>query len=240
MEGVSKEGQVDQKRTPWWRKWWVVLLIVLIVLLIVLLCVRSCGCCCDKKVPAAPVEESIPVGVSAVEEAKPDTAAIQVEAKPVEEAFNLAKLRPVAWGVTENGYVESAAAFNESFDRLVAKAQEAKADRVEFPVAAIRYGLRGYDVSKVESEMVKALSEAFMKTSQEGKLLVEGYTCNVGNSAYNEKLSRQRAERVGNLLKDAGIPADKVEVKWYGETKYGQLPGVSGQEANRRVTITVE
>ena len=175
-----------------------------------------------------------------MEEAKPDTAAIQVEAKPVEEVFDLAKLRPVAWGVAENGYVESAAAFNESFDRLVAKAQEAKADRVEFPVAAIRYGLRGYDVSKAESEMVKALSEAFMKTSQEGKLLVEGYTCNVGNPAYNEKLSRQRAERVGNLLKDAGIPADKVEVKWYGETKYGQLPGVSGQEANRRVTITVE
>ena len=64
MDEVSKKGQVDQNRTPWWRKWWVVLLIVLIVLLIVLLCVRSCGCCCDKKVPAAPVEESIPVAVS--------------------------------------------------------------------------------------------------------------------------------------------------------------------------------
>lgn len=220
---------MDQEYPPWWRKWWLVLLIVLIVLLIVLLCVRSCGCCCDKKVPAALVEESIPVEMPAME-----------EAKPVEEVFDLAKLCPVAWGVTENGYVESAAAFNESFGRLVAKAQEAKADRVEFPVAAIRYDLRSYDMSKVESEMVKALSEAFIKTSQEGKLLVEGYTCNVGNSAYNEKLSCQRAERVGNLLKDAGIPADKVEVKWYGETKYGQLPGVSGQEANRRVTITVE
>ena len=232
-------GQAAGRRSPWWREWWFILLVVLVVMLIALLCMRQCGCCERVVVPEAPVAPEAP---------KVEAVAPPVEEAPREEpkeeprkeiAFDLSKLRPVPWGIAANGYVEDAATFSKRFEDMVAIAREKQADEVEFPVAAVRYDLRGYDLSKVEQELVSAVAAAFRRTSQEGKLLVEGYTCNVGSDEYNEKLSRRRAERVGSILKGAGIAEDKVEVKWYGETKYGTLPGVNGLEANRRVTVTV-
>lgn len=235
------KGQASGQGMPWWRKWWIIMLAVLAVMLILLLCLRLAGCCGRSKVPAAPTGAVAPVEVvaPAAEEApevapEPDTAE-----QPV-AAFDLSKVKPVSWAVGEKGYVESAAAFNESFERAVAAAREADAAEVEFPIAAVRYDIRDYDVSKVEAELVGAVGKAFQQTNRSARLLVEGYTCNVGSEAFNENLSRQRAERVASQLKDAGVSADRVEVKWYGESKYGQLPGVTEQSAHRRVTITVK
>lgn len=234
------KGQASGQGMPWWRKWWIIMLAVLVGMLILLLCLRLAGCCERSKVPAAPSGAVMPVEVvaPAAEGApavapEPDTAAQSVA------SFDLSKVKPVAWPLGEKGYVETAAAFNESFERAVTAAQEANATEVEFPVSAVRYDIRDYDVSKVEAELVGAVGKAFQRTNQSAKLLVEGYTCNVGSEAFNENLSRQRAERVAKQLKNAGVSADRVEVKWYGESKYGQLPGVTEQTAHRRVTITV-
>lgn len=214
-------------------RWWLLLLLLLIVVLIVLLINRSCSCGCDE--PARETALAV-VEVEPVVEAKP-VPVVEEKAEAVE--FDLSKLTPVAWAIDENGYVEDATKFRSRFEEEVSKAREARGDYVNFPVSAVRYDLCGYDMSKVESDLVNAIGKAFLSTNQKGKLLVEGYTCNVGQEAFNEKLSRQRAERVGKILTDAGVPSEKVQVKWYGMTKYGTLPGVTGQEAHRRVTVTV-
>lgn len=233
---IERSERASGGSKPWWREWWVVLLLVLICMLILLLCLRKAGCCEQSKVPSGPVGSVAPV----VEEVPEATPAPDTTEQVAEGAFDLFRLKPVSWSVGEMGYVENAEAFNAGFEKAVAAAREANAAEVGLPVAAVRYDIRDYDVSKLESEMVSAVAKAFLQTSQEGVLLVEGHTCNVGIEAYNETLSRRRAERVGELLRSAGVATERVEVKWYGESKYGQLPGVTEQSAHRRVTITVK
>jgi outer membrane protein OmpA-like peptidoglycan-associated protein len=75
------------------------------------------------------------------------------------------------------------------------------------------------------------------KTYPETNILIEGHTDNVGESSYNETLSRKRATTVGNYLKSAGISASRLTIKWYGETQ----PKVeNSNDANRAENRRVE
>jgi outer membrane protein OmpA-like peptidoglycan-associated protein len=74
----------------------------------------------------------------------------------------------------------------------------------------------------------------------ETNLLVEGHTDNVGNSSYNLSLSQRRAEAVGSFLKEAGIPSNRLTIKWYGETQPKADNNTdAGRAANRRVEFAV-
>ena len=71
----------------------------------------------------------------------------------------------------------------------------------------------------------------------ETNILIEGHTDNVGTEAYNMTLSQKRAEAVGDYLKSAGIPAERLTIKWYGETE----PKVDNTtDANRAQNRRVE
>jgi OmpA-OmpF porin, OOP family len=70
------------------------------------------------------------------------------------------------------------------------------------------------------------------------RIVIRGHTDRAGNDAYNEKLSKRRAEAVAKALAAAGTKVKVVAVSHYGET----LPEVSTgdgkrEAANRRVEI---
>lgn len=67
---------------------------------------------------------------------------------------------------------------------------------------------------------------------------VIGHTDNTGPAAYNQKLSEKRAEKVAEIIKERGVPADKIQTEGKGET----APLMSndtkaGRAANRRVEL---
>lgn len=71
----------------------------------------------------------------------------------------------------------------------------------------------------------------------ETNILVEGHTDDVGTDAYNLTLSEKRAEAVGAYLRNAGIVATRLTIKWYGETQ----PKVdNSSDANRALNRRVE
>ncbi len=67
-----------------------------------------------------------------------------------------------------------------------------------------------------------------MSTNQQGTLLVEGYGCDLGGENVNDEVSQARCRVVKEVLVGAG------------KTKYNQLPGVRGREANRRVNVSMK
>lgn len=69
------------------------------------------------------------------------------------------------------------------------------------------------------------------------KLEVVGYADNTGNSSYNRKLSKQRAEAVLDVLHNAyGISKDRLFINYFGDTK----PLAQGLDAvNRRVDFMI-
>lgn len=68
---------------------------------------------------------------------------------------------------------------------------------------------------------------------------MEGFTCDLGGETLNNKLSEARAEVVKNILMNAGIPEQNIEMKWYGKSRFGEFK-YSNKSDYRRVTISVE
>ena len=69
-------------------------------------------------------------------------------------------------------------------------------------------------------------------------VLIEGHTCDIGEAAYNEGLGGRRANAVKTYMVEAGISADRISTKSFGETQ----PAVPNDSAanrklNRRAVI---
>lgn len=68
------------------------------------------------------------------------------------------------------------------------------------------------------------------------EFVIEGHTDNVGNTAYNRQLSRERAQAVVNYLVSAGVPSSKLRAVGYGYD-HPRDGTVASDPTNRRVEI---
>lgn len=68
------------------------------------------------------------------------------------------------------------------------------------------------------------------------QFVIEGHTDNVGSSAYNLDLSRQRAQSVVRYLVDHGVPQDKLRAVGYG-FQHPREGTPASDPGNRRVEI---
>jgi outer membrane protein OmpA-like peptidoglycan-associated protein len=79
-----------------------------------------------------------------------------------------------------------------------------------------------------------------MKQYDDLRIEVQAHTDNMGDAAYNQYLSEQRAESVRDYLVDKGIAADRMEVKGYGETQpIADNNAREGRAKNRRVELKI-
>ena len=83
---------------------------------------------------------------------------------------------------------------------------------------------------------------ALLKQHPVTKIEIWGYTDSRGSSQYNLILSRRRAEAAKNYLVEKGISADRLSVKWYGETHLVNrcADGVNCTEADHQLNRRVE
>ena len=70
------------------------------------------------------------------------------------------------------------------------------------------------------------------------KVLIDGYTDNVGSNVANLTISKQRADLVAKALKKSGVEAARIEVRSHG-SRYPIASNSTpeGQAKNRRVTL---
>ncbi|MEZ5933441.1 MAG: OmpA family protein [Alphaproteobacteria bacterium] len=82
-----------------------------------------------------------------------------------------------------------------------------------------------------------SLVSKFGRSNRSRPLTVAGHTDSSGSEAYNDRLSKARAEAVAAALEARGL-ADGVRVEWYGEKKPRiELPDGTREQENRRVEI---
>jgi outer membrane protein OmpA-like peptidoglycan-associated protein len=83
-------------------------------------------------------------------------------------------------------------------------------------------------------------ADIFARQLKEGAgsraFVIEGHTDNIGNSAYNRQLSRDRAQAVVNYLVAAGVPSTKLRAVGYG-FDHPRDGTVASDPSNRRVEI---
>ncbi len=75
---------------------------------------------------------------------------------------------------------------------------------------------------------------------QDTDIRVEGHADATGSDKHNLKLSKQRADAVGNFLKSQGVKTSRVEEKGYGEAQpIADNTTEAGRRKNRRVDVAV-
>jgi OOP family OmpA-OmpF porin len=92
----------------------------------------------------------------------------------------------------------------------------------------------------LRSESYTELDELYdyMKHKKNLKVEIAGHTDDIGDDAFNLKLSQQRAETVKNYLVKKGISANRIVAKGYGETQpVADNTTEEGRQKNRRTEV---
>lgn len=93
------------------------------------------------------------------------------------------------------------------------------------------------DLTPVALATLDSLLSKLGRSSRTRPLTVAGHTDSSGSEAYNDRLSKARAEAVADALAARGL-AGGVKVEWYGESKPRiELPDGTREQENRRVEI---
>lgn len=103
----------------------------------------------------------------------------------------------------------------------------------------IFFDLDKYEIKKIsEPELNKVVS--FLKENPEIQIAINGHTDNQGSADYNLELSSKRAKAVYNYLVEAGISADRLQSRGYGQSKPVTTNDTEeGRQKNRRIAFEI-
>lgn len=175
-------------------------------------------------------------GFNGVGEIK-DSMELSVDSNNVK--INLASKTAASNTVSAQAPISNLSSFKHVLSQNIETSNKDKSGKLVIPSVSPLFGINtNYFVGDGEA-LVKEFAATFAKTNKKAKLLVEGFTCDLGGETLNNKLSEARAEVVKNILIDAGIPEQNIEMKWYGKSRFGEFK-YSNKSDYRRVTISVE
>ena len=105
----------------------------------------------------------------------------------------------------------------------------------------IEFDANKTDVDERFYEDIEMLAN-FLKAFPKEKIVIEGYSDNVGDEKINQKLSEKRAKNVRQALIDKfGINGSRMTAVGYGEENpLASNDTEEGRQQNRRVEVTVE
>lgn len=93
---------------------------------------------------------------------------------------------------------------------------------------------------KPESYLELAKAVDLLKTNPSMKVEIGGHTDNVGSDETNMKLSHERAKAVMDFMIKAGVAANRMQAKGYGETQpVASNDTDAGRQANRRTEFVI-
>ena len=97
----------------------------------------------------------------------------------------------------------------------------------------------GFDSSEPQDGSLWAVGFVanYLKQNPDAKLNIVGYTDQVGNAGYNDKLSKKRADAVKQLLVDMGVDTSRLASKGKGVDKQTKAKSAGARRLVRRVTF---
>ncbi|MDN5566875.1 MAG: OmpA family protein [Psychrobacter sp.] len=99
-----------------------------------------------------------------------------------------------------------------------------------------------FDDATLNSSFTPTLSKLAQTMNQynQNTITIAGHTDSQGAASYNQGLSRDRAYAVANYLTANGVPANRINVVAYGESRpVASNDTEYGRQQNRRVELTI-
>jgi len=96
------------------------------------------------------------------------------------------------------------------------------------------------DVPETVRMRLDAVAAVLVNERPDVKVEIIGHTDSVGSAEYNQVLSEKRADSVKAYLVARGIPAERISIAGYGESRpRSSNDTIEGRRLNRRVEIKV-
>lgn len=164
---------------------------------------------------------------------------VNVSVQKPAETFDITKTVAQANPVDAGQTIDNIESFKRVFAENVQEAKELNNGSIIIPNISILFSFNSSIISSTSNELLTEYAKAFLQTNKETVILVEGFTCNIGSDDANNWISEQRAKSVQQELIIAGIPENKIEVKWYGKSRFNEFK-YSSKSDYRRVILSVK
>lgn len=102
----------------------------------------------------------------------------------------------------------------------------------------VYFDFNSSELNEIEINKVVKYVKEFKQNKIVEKILIEGYTCNLGSDLVNYQVSDKRVQSVYEILKSNNILMDQVILKSYGKSKNSQFTFNSIEEY-RQVKISL-
>lgn len=150
-----------------------------------------------------------------------DSISVIVDSNNVK--FELSATTAISTSVSTQNPISNLEDFKHTFAEIVSNANEENSTELVIPSISILFEINTNYFKNEGEVLVREFASAYAKTNKKATILVEGYTCDLGNSNLNDRLSAVRVQTVKKVLIDAGIPENMIETKWYGKSRYSEF-----------------
>ena len=166
-----------------------------------------------------------------------DSVSLSVNANEVK--FDLSTATAVSSPISTQAPISNLADFKNVFAKNVVDATDKNAKNIVIPSVSPLFEINTDHFINDGEALVREFAAVYNKTNKESTIFVEGFTCDLGGIDLNNKLSEVRAETVKKILVNADIPEDKIEVKWYGKSRFNEFK-YSDKSEYRRVILSIK
>lgn len=146
-----------------------------------------------------------------------DSMNVKVDSADV--SFNLSTATAVSSPVSTQSPIANIADFKRVFENNVSDSKKKGDGSIVIPSIGAMFAINTNFFVGDGENVVKAFADTYLQTNKTATIVIEGYTCDLGEDGINTELSKLRAETAKAALIEAGVPSDKIEIKWYGKTR---------------------
>ena len=88
-------------------------------------------------------------------------------------------------------------------------------------------------------ELLDEYAKVYLQTNKKAKIVISGYTCDLGSDEINMSVANQRVLEVKKNLVAAGISEENIITHSYGKSKYGEF-SYPDRKDHRRVILSID
>ena len=166
-----------------------------------------------------------------------DSMNVKVDSADV--SFNLSTATAVSSPVSTQSPIANITDFHRALGKNVSDARKNGDGSILIPSIGAMFAINTNIFVGDGEEVVNAFADTYLKTNKTAMIDIEGYTCDLGEDRINTELSKLRAETAKSVLVEAGVPSDKIEIKWYGKTRNKEFSYKDISEY-RRVIVSIK